>query len=112
MILRAYSVFDLKSLIYAPPFYSQTDGSAVRALSDAVSDVNSAIGSHPADYVLFFVGTYDDQKGQLTPVLPLVHVADCISLVKHQAVLPFPGPFSEAKPAVRNGSDNHLIKEA
>lgn len=109
---RCYSVFDRKSLIFSPPFYSQTDGSAVRALTDGVSDVNSAIGAHPADYVLFYVGNYDDQKGLLTAVSPLVHVIDAIALVKVQSPLPFPGPFSETRPAVRNGSDDHLVKEA
>lgn len=88
-MLRAYSVFDRKSLIYAPPFYSQTDGSAVRALTDGVADVNSAIGAHPNDYVLFFIGTYDDQKGLLTAVSPLVHVIDAIALIPKQNVIPF-----------------------
>jgi hypothetical protein len=114
MMLRCYTVFDRKSLVYAPPFFSPTDGSAARALQDAVADTNTPIGSHPNDYVLYYIGTYDDQKGRLEPVDPLVHVIDAIALVKLQpTALPFPGPFSEARPAVQpNGSDNHLIKEA
>lgn len=82
MLHRAYSVFDRKSLVYSPPFYSHTDSSAVRALSDGVADVRSAIGAHPMDYVLFFVGTYDDAKGRLEPISPLVHVIDAVALVK------------------------------
>lgn len=111
MILRCYSVFDRKSLVYAPPFFSHTDGSAVRALEGGVSDVNSAIGSHPTDYVLFFIGTYDDAKGAMSPVSPLVHVVDAISLVKQQPQL-FPGPFSEAKPAVNGAAllSDHEVK--
>lgn len=89
MIHRCYSLFDRKALIYAPPIYSPTDGAAVRALADAVEDTRSPVGSHPTDYVLFFVGEYDDQKGQLTAVSPLVHVIDAIALVKVQAPLPF-----------------------
>lgn len=105
---RCYSVFDRKSLIYSPPFFSQTDGSAVRALSDGVADVNSPIGAHPTDYVLFYVGNYDDQKGLLTGVSPLVHVIDAIALVKVQQQL-FPAPAAKPNgnhvPFVSNGEE-------
>lgn len=99
MIINAYSVFDRKSLVYSPPFYSPTDGSATRAFSDAANDPQAPIGAHPVDYVLFQVGTYDDQKGLLAPISPLVHIVDAIALVKHQPS--FPGVFSEERPAVR-----------
>lgn len=114
-MLRAYAVYDRKSLVYAPPFYSQTDGSAIRALTDAVADTKSAIGAHPNDYVLFFVGTYDDQKGQLTGVQPLGHVIDCAALVNHQAeMFGRQVPLDLVKPlrTEPNGSDDHMIKEA
>lgn len=89
MIVNAYAVFDRKSLVFSPPFYSPTDGSATRAFADAANDPQAPVGAHPADYVLFLVGTYDDNKGELLAVSPLVHVVDAISLVKHQGTLPF-----------------------
>lgn len=90
MILRAYSIYDLKALQYHPPFFASTNGAAVRSLADLASDTNTTIGRHPADYMLFCVGQYDDQKGQLIPCVPLEHVVDAISLVKNQQTHLFP----------------------
>lgn len=87
MLLNAYSIFDNKALQYHAPFFVSTDGAAVRAFSDLANDLNSNIGRHPSDYSLFNVGFYDDQNGQFTANLPLVHVVDAISLVKVTADL-------------------------
>lgn len=89
MILRCYSVFDRKALQYMPPFFQSTDGAATRLLSDAVGDPQTNVGRHPADFVLFYIGDYDDQKGQMIPVSPLVHVIDAVALVQKQEPLPF-----------------------
>lgn len=81
MILRCYSIYDRKAVQYHPPFFASTDGAAVRSLSDLVNDTNTQVGRHPNDYVLFFIGDYDDQKGAMRPVSPLVHVMDAQALV-------------------------------
>lgn len=88
-MLKAYSIFDRKALQYHPPFFASTDGSAVRSFSDAANDAQSSIGRHPSDYVLFYVGEYDDQKGAMLPVSPLIHIVDAVAVV-------------EAKPPVFN----------
>jgi len=82
MITRAYSIFDRKSLVFHSPWFQPTDGAATRVLEDLVNDNATSIGKHPADYVLFFIGTYDDQKGAMSPVSPLVHIMDAIALVR------------------------------
>lgn len=90
-MIRCYSVFDRKTLAYMPPYFAATDGAAVRTLSDAVADPNNLLGRHPGDYVLFYVGDFDDQKGAFLPVSPLVHVIDAVSLVQAlQSEIPFP----------------------
>jgi hypothetical protein len=89
MKLNAYSLFDNKALQYHAPFFSSTDGAAVRSLSDLVSEPNTGPGRHPSDYVLYFIGTYDDSNGQLWPEQPLRHVMDAIALVKVQPQFPF-----------------------
>jgi len=81
MILNAYSVFDRKTLSYGQPFFTHQDGAAVRMLSDAVVDPSTLLSKHPADFVLFKIGRYDDQLGQLSPIAPIEHVIDVVSLV-------------------------------
>lgn len=81
MILNAYSIFDRKALQYHPPFFASTDGAAIRSVGDLVSDLNTNVGRHPADYVLFLVGRYDDSNGSFLPLSPLAHVVDAVALV-------------------------------
>jgi hypothetical protein len=100
MKARCYSVYDRKTLSYHPPYYAPTDGAAVRALSDAMQDPNTTIGRHPADYVLYFVGEFDDQNGQLLPQHPCVHVVDLITLLPQSAQPPL---FDQLAPADSNG---------
>lgn len=81
MMLRAYSIFDTKALVYMQPFFTSTNGAAVRMLADTANDMNTTIGRHPADYVLYCIGHYDDQSGAMTPYSPLEHVVDAVALV-------------------------------
>lgn len=88
---RMYSVYDRKTLVYLPPYFALTDGAAIRTLSDAVADRNNMLAKHPNDYVLYFVGEFDDTNGQVLPAVPLVHVIDANTLVAAlQQEIPFP----------------------
>jgi len=82
MMLNAYSVYDNKALQYHPPFFASTDGAATRMFSDLANDDQTTVGRHPGDYVLYCIGTYDDQKGGLTPIVPLRHIMDAVALLK------------------------------
>lgn len=90
MRLRAFSIFDRKTLQYHPPFFASTNGGAVRSLGDLVCDPNTQVGRHPNDFVLYCVGEYDDQKGEMIAFAPLEHVVDAIALAPVQADIPFP----------------------
>lgn len=80
MILRAYSLFDHKALVYSPPFYAATDAAAVRMVSDTVADQNTSLSRHPADYTLFRTGEFDDSSGLFLQHSPLVHIVDVAAL--------------------------------
>lgn len=81
MLLNAYSLFDNKALVYSPPFFVNTDGAAVRMVQDIANDLNTQVGRHPGDFVLFCVGTFSDGNGSMEPTLPLRHVIDAVALV-------------------------------
>lgn len=87
MLLNAYSIYDRKGLNYHAPFFAATDGLAVRSLADLANDPNTTIGRHPADYVLYCVGTFSDANGSIEPTSPLRHVMDASSLVQIQPSL-------------------------
>lgn len=87
MKLLAFTIYDNKALQYHPPFFAATDGAAVRMLRDLVEDPNSNIGRHPADYVLYRCGVYDDIKGHFAAEMPLRHIMDAMALVKIDSTL-------------------------
>lgn len=95
MIVNAYSIFDTKSLVYSNPFYAVTDGAAIRVVSDAANDMNTSLGKHPADFILYKVGSYNDASGVLQTLDPREHVIDLIALVHlHKPAMPL---FEENK---------------
>lgn len=81
MIVNAYSIYDMKSLSYSPPFYAVTDGAALRIVQDAANDMSNSLGRHPADYILYKVGAFNDADGVLQHLDPREHVIDLIALV-------------------------------
>lgn len=71
MKLKAYTVFDAAIEAYARPFFAQTDGEAIRSFSDESVRAGSQINSHPEDYSLWRIGTYDDNTAVLESVTPI-----------------------------------------
>lgn len=81
MLLRAYTLHDVKAVSYSPPFFVQNDAMATRMVKDLVADTNTTVGRHPADYKLYCIGHFDDTSAQLQPLNIMEHVVDCIALV-------------------------------
>lgn len=81
MILNAYTLHDLKALNFNQPFFCLNHGVARRMVTDIATDPNTSIGRHPSDYILYFIGTYDDASGVFTPKDIREHVADVITLI-------------------------------
>lgn len=76
MILNAYSIFDRKTAMFHPPFFQSTDGAAARLFTDLCRDEGTTIHKHAADYVLYRLGTFHDQSGELHGCTPPAHVLD------------------------------------
>lgn len=71
MILGVFSIYDQAVKAFAQPFFSPTKGSAIRAFGDAVRDEKGPFGRHRADYILFFLGEFDDVSGSFrSPAAP------------------------------------------
>jgi hypothetical protein len=63
MILRSFSLLDIKAGFYSPPFFMSHLAQAVRAVGELGEDLRTQVGRHPADYQLVELGTWDDQTG-------------------------------------------------
>jgi len=70
VILRAYTYYDTKALFFNTPFFLHSDGEAIRTSVDLGEDMQTRIGRHPEDYILFCVGTFDNANGLLVAHAP------------------------------------------
>jgi len=52
---------------FMQPFFSRSEGEAMRGFSDACKDDKMPFRAHLADYSLFVLGAFDDQIGEIVP---------------------------------------------
>lgn len=64
-MIKVFTVFDTKAEAYLQPFFMQTRGQAIRAWSDSVNDEQTQFFRHPADFVLYEIGEYDELQGTI-----------------------------------------------
>jgi len=93
MLTNAYTVYDVKSLTYSPPFFAVSHGAAVRMFSDIANDTNTSVGRHPADYSLYCIGQFNDAVGVMLPNDIREHISDATALLPK----PQPNLFEQVK---------------
>lgn len=78
MKVYVYSVYDRKVEAYGQPFFSQTNGAAIRAFIDHVNENGSPANKHPEDFDLVLIGEFNDADGTVTgtPHQKLAHAKD------------------------------------
>jgi len=65
--MKMYTVLDSKVQAYLPPFLAANDLTAQRMLLDGARDPGSLLGMHPEDFLLFMIGEFDEQSGEIHP---------------------------------------------
>lgn len=83
MMYGMYAIKDAKST-YMAPTADLNDACAIRNFEHAVRQPNSLLASHPNDYSLFKVGTFDNVSGCFTLIEPpkvLCDAAQCLQEV-------------------------------
>lgn len=80
MILKTFSLYDMKTGIFAAPFFMSHVGQAIRACQDLGGDLSTTVGRHPADYMLVELGTYDDNTGTFDNAI--IHHATVANLLE------------------------------
>lgn len=82
MVQLMFSVWDVQAGAYARPFFAPARGLAVRSVSDEVNreGPENVIASHPQDFRLFELGSFDDVSGGFELHAQPVLLVDCASL--------------------------------
>lgn len=81
MIYPMYCIRDVKTSFF-PPQPAQSDEDAKRNFAMMVNNPSGVMGFSPKDFDLYFVGTFDTEKGVLTPVTPIEFVVSGSAMVQ------------------------------
>lgn len=69
-MLQAYSIFDKKAASFDRPFFCKHVADATRSVQAALESPKEQqpwFAKYPADFALYFVGTFDPTTGQWMP---------------------------------------------
>lgn len=69
MEFKVFTVYDMAVKAYMPPKFFRDKGEVLRQFIDAANDPETPFYKHPGDYILFELGTFDDQTGTFTSLL-------------------------------------------
>ena len=62
---KIYVIYDCKSETYTNPTINPARGQAIRSFGDAVNGQDSVLASHPEDFTLYEIGSYDATTGEI-----------------------------------------------
>ena len=65
MIEPMYAILDVKTEAFTPPFVCHNDSHAVRMFTDACASPKTQYNNHPEDFMLYHLGKYNDNSGEL-----------------------------------------------
>lgn len=65
MQLHAFCLYDAKAQFFHAPFFHHHAGQAIRLCIELGGDVGTTVGRHPGDFVLYRIGSFDDQTAVL-----------------------------------------------
>lgn len=65
MILKAYSLLDVKTGLYSAPWFLNHHQTAIRAIKQLCRQKDNTIAEYPTDYALYCIGEFDDNAGIL-----------------------------------------------
>lgn len=66
MLVNFYSIYDKVTETFNDPFKQLNNAAAIRSFQHSVIEE-----PHKDDYVIYFVGTFDSDKGEYNPTQPV-----------------------------------------
>jgi len=89
MVQVVVAVKDVKGENFTQPWFVGTEAVAVRSFSDLVNDPErgGTVHTHPEDYQLYVIATYDDNTGKFTCPETPKHLVTGSSVKKEKPML-------------------------
>lgn len=67
--LKVFTIFDGKANAYLRPFSLPSSAHAIREVSEVMQQPTGPFSDYPEDFTLFEVGEFDDETGEVQPLL-------------------------------------------
>jgi hypothetical protein len=98
MIQNVFAVYDKAVGAHLPPFFCRSKGEALRSFSEACNDASHQFRKHGLDYVLVYLGEYDDVSGLFNCREPvrIVNAYECLVIADD--------PFTDDKKVESSGN--------
>lgn len=84
MRLEIFAVFDSAAAAYLPPFFTHNEQLATRSFIDTSNNPETSFFRHPADFTLFRLGYFDDQKAEFELLSAPQKIANALELKAHE----------------------------
>lgn len=65
MVVRLYSIYDMKTRVFSPPMLYHNDAHAMRDLSRELEKEQSMVAKFPHDFEIRSVGSWNDSTGEI-----------------------------------------------
>ena len=83
-----FTVRDLKADCYVVPFTDKTRAAAIRMFIDTVNAPDHTFNKHPEDFVLYELGTFDDNRAEFELSDTPIPIAKAIEMLKPMETTP------------------------
>lgn len=84
MLLSMFAIYDTAVQTWRSPVFARSRGQILREFADAANNPQTEFAKHPADYVLFELGTFDDDKCEFNLLAAPVRICIAMDFVKTQ----------------------------
>ena len=86
MKLKLFSIYDSKAKNYDRVITLRTTEEAIRSFSYSINDEKHQYSTYPEDFVLFELGTYDEDTGMIEPYSSPISIGVGVNFVKKASV--------------------------
>ncbi len=71
MKMQVLAIYDSAVEAYLQPIFTNSKGKVIREFLDLATEPDHPFSKHVEHYCLFEIGFWDDNKGELIPVMPV-----------------------------------------
>lgn len=86
--MKIFTVFDIKANAYLMPWFSPTEGTAIRSFQQAANDQDHDFYKYAEDYTLFELGEWHEKSGTIMMLPAIKPLGNAIQFITTTPITP------------------------